>query len=764
MIQDVIQMKQETFQTGMYIIDENYTIVNCNRALHEMYPHVREGQLCYQALALQESPCEICPLKMDNSLFYNPLRKEWIYANAAAMEYPGHGQCYNVQFQIRQRLEGSGQSQMQKEGMEEYILQLSGGNPDVCAIGGYCEPGSPLAYANDRMVQLLGYDSLEAMYAAADGMVSNTIHPDDLERVTRDLTRAALQGGQFETTYQMQRADRSWFWVVNRGMRVEDKSGAFLLLSVITDMTEFIQKQGQLKKQNEQLLQKELTSQQVLEKMPGGYHRCAAEPGFPLTYYGASFEKITGWTRQEIEEEFQNLFLNMVYPEDIPICASIVLDIDEKGYSNAIYRFKKKDGGYIWVSDSTVRVDLGQNTFYHGVIADVTEQINELEQARQIAEQSSHAKSTFLFNASHDIRTPMNAIQGFAYIIQENAGNEAVVSENIRKILQSGNTLMTLLNDVLELSRIERGKEELRSQYVNLYKLGKDLYEMFRSEMENAELNFQIEKGIRHYHVLCDRLKLTRIGMNLLSNARKFTPAGGTVVFGAEELESDGKTVTCRFYTRDTGIGMSQEFQQRAFEQFERERNTTNSGIHGSGLGLSIIKKLVELMDGSYEIKSEIGQGTEVSVTLTFPMADPETLEKATVVSKPEDLTGKRVLLVEDNTFNREIARYMLEALGMEVEEAEDGAECLEELRKAPADHYDLVLMDLQMPVMDGYTATGMIRTLPDARRAAVPIIAMTANAFEEDKQRCLEAGMNGHIGKPIEPEVLRREIAKVLR
>ncbi len=756
------QMVQENFNTGMYVVDQDFRIVNLNRSMAEMYPEVKIGDFCYRSIALQECQCEICPLRTDNAMFYNPLRKEWIYANAAAMEYPGRGECYSVQFQIRQRITDSGKGYRMDEDMSEHVMELGGGEPGVCAIGGYCELGSPLFYANEPMIELLGYDDIEDMHRGIDGLVSNTIHPDDVDRVTRELTRCAQQGGTFQTTYRIQRKDHSWFWIVCRGKRVVTGSGSHALLSVISDMTAFLKRQEALQEQNIDLLQKELTSRRVLEHMPGGYHRCADAPGFPFLYYGSSFEKITGWSREEIQRDMGNLFINMVLPEDIPLCAGIVDSVREHGYSNALYRIRKKGGGHIWVCDSTTRVELGENSFFQGVLADVTEQIEELEKAKSDAEASNQAKSAFLFNASHDIRTPMNAIIGFAHIVEKNAGNEALVRESVAKLKRSGEVLMTLMDDILALARIERGKEILSLKPVDLRAHTDRLYEMMCQEMEARGIEFRIENDIRHPVVVADQLKMTRIAMNMLSNAKKFTPAGGEVVFGIRELDATQTHGTYQIYVRDTGIGMSEEFQRRAFEQFERARTSTESGIPGSGLGLAIIKKLADLAGAKCAIRSAPGEGTEITCTAEVEYVTEDALQPETPITSP-DYSGCRLLLVEDNEFNREIARYVFEHARFLVEEAVNGQDCLDKVLASPPGYYDLIMMDIQMPVMDGYTATAQIRQLSDPAKAATPIIAMTANAFEEDRQRCLDAGMNGHIGKPLQAPAVNAELRRVM-
>ncbi len=506
--------------------------------------------------------------------------------------------------------------------------------------------------------------------------------------------------------------------------------------------------------------------QEFLETMatnlPGGYHRCSTDNGFKLSFVSNSFTEVTGYTVEQLEE-IDNCYINIVAPEDRDYFMSLEPELKRTGKINCTYRILRRDGSIRWIRDATQHVEKDGQEYYQCALLDIHDFVNDLKEAKKVAEESSLAKTTFLFNASHDIRTPMNAITGFAHIIDQNYDNPVIVKETIEKIIQSSKTLMTLIDDVLELSRIERGKDELNIEAVRLDEQGQNLYDMFASDMEKGGIEFEMKNDITHTNVLCDPLKLSRIGMNFLSNSRKFTPSGGKVVFGAEELSSDGETATYRFYCKDTGIGMSREFKQRAFSQFERERTATESGVTGSGLGLSITKRIVDLMGGSVAIESELGKGTEISAVLKFELVDENAVKSKRGAAKEVDMTGKRVLLVEDNDFNREIAKYILEDMKFSVHEAKNGSECMDMLLRENAMKYDIILMDIQMPVMDGYKATEEIRNIENKDISDIPIIAMTANAFEEDKKKCIDMGMNGHIGKPIDPEKLAEELARVL-
>ena len=382
----------------------------------------------------------------------------------------------------------------------------------------------------------------------------------------------------------------------------------------------------------------------------------------------------------------------------------------------------------------------------------------QLEKAVQKAQAASEAKSRFLFNMSHDIRTPMNAIIGYAELLEKHIDEKDRVRDYVEKIRSSSSFLLSLINYVLEMARIESGKAALKTEPCDVHELLDSLDAVFEPLAEEKKLTYTSTADIRHSYVVSDRTKVREVFLNIISNAIKYTPEGGHVRFTLTELPG-GTPDTLRYKAviADDGIGMSAEYLPHLFEEFSREHTSTESKVVGTGLGLPIVKSLVELMHGTIDVESTLGQGTTFTVVLPFLLATEEQVKGKPGAQPAQDadqLAGKRILLAEDNDLNAEIAMTVLQESGMLVERAADGAACVELVKTHPAGYYNAVLMDIQMPVMNGYDAAKAIRALPDGR-GAMPILAMTANAFEEDKQRAFESGMDAHIAKPISVNLL---------
>ena len=400
-----------------------------------------------------------------------------------------------------------------------------------------------------------------------------------------------------------------------------------------------------------------------------------------------------------------------------------------------------------------------------------TKKLNDkLEIALKKAEDASLAKTRFLNNMSHDIRTPMNAILGYAQLMEEELKEKDLpeTSDHLEKLQQSGNLLLSIINNVLDMARIESGKMEIDENYGRIEDIRQTLFEIFGDEAKKKNIALHYTINVEHENILTDTTKVKEIFVNILSNAIKYTPSGGSVMINIDELVCDEPGyMMVRTRVSDTGIGMSQDYLTKIFDAFTRERNTTKSKITGSGLGMSIVKRYVDLLGGTIDVESEPGKGSTFTVTLKHRIAD-----ESYYVKKHDEgsgtaskiLEGRNILLAEDNDLNAEIAEAILERAGLKTERVEDGIQCVNKITKMPVGTYDMILMDIQMPRMDGYKATQAIRHLPDKDKACIPIVAMTANAFEEDKRDAVAAGMNGHIAKPIQIDKLLSMLAEVLR
>lgn len=918
-------------------------------------------------------------------------------------------------------------------------------------IGGYCENGFPVYYANKEMARMLGYDAVEEMVEAIDGKVINTIHPDDREQVIKDIGGEYYEGLTYETTYRMPRKDGSWFWTGDKGKVIRTEDGKLAIISACQDMTSFVERHKKLEEQN-------MLSQATIDNIPGGYHRCSLEKGHPFLYISDRFLAILGWTREEIKTIFDNKFDNMLHPDDRNLSAKYtarILDTCGHGFTqDQIYRVLGKDG-YHWVTDATTLVKSGNQTFFQGNITDITDFVKakekieqkqeesnrilsvlsrdyttilscdlkqdtfevvkgdtfthndseekqklvrgsncyservryffenvlikdsapeylerllpehlmeelkekgsieiyhktipngsgsrhflakairlsneedhfkiilgfrsvdeiikkeqEIELQREIieglgkeyfsvlaveldkdrvfsyreseengkiisdfcrkcdnrwsqiipsyaetmvsnntngefekqlgletlrsqkedysmtyefksgteinchqvrvayvkkkdgarvavvgtrnidslikkermqeeklkkayaaAENANKAKTEFLNNMSHDIRTPMNVILGYNQLMKSLL-TEPKQLDYQKKIEQSGKLLLSIINNVLDMARIESGKIKVDENYERVGEVVDEIISTFASEAEEKGIHLSGSMKVTHRNILCDGTKIREIYVNLVSNAMKYTPRGGNVTITVEELpcEKEGY-MKIKSEIKDTGIGMSKEYLPTLFEPFSREQNTTTGRVGGTGLGMPIVKKMVDLMGGSLEVESEPGKGTIFTFTLMHKIADrkyySQRKEKVKTSNMGESLSGKHVLLAEDNDLNAEIAVTVLEEAGIVIERVEDGIQCVNRVEQMSPGTYDLILMDIQMPNMDGYQAAQRIRYLNDKTRAEIPIIAMTANAFAEDRKRAFDAGMNGHIAKPIDIEKLGAVILSVLK
>ena len=389
----------------------------------------------------------------------------------------------------------------------------------------------------------------------------------------------------------------------------------------------------------------------------------------------------------------------------------------------------------------------------------------ELEAALDMANKANSAKTVFLNSMSHDIRTPMNAIIGFTDLLAENLENTEKARDYIAKIKTSSDYLLSLINNVLEMARIESGKTVLEEESVSVERSLESVYWIFESQMREKNIHFTWNVDVQHDNIICDVLKLKEILVNIVNNAYKYSLPGDTVSVNIDEIscERDGY-VRLRTTVKDTGIGMSEDFLEHIFEDFSRAQTSTESGQFGTGLGMAIVKKIVDLMGGDIDVQSRQGIGTTFTIILEHKISDTEVNEcPANKQLEKYSLEGKRVLLAEDNDLNAEIAVTFMENVGMLVDRVVDGRKCIDSLCEHEVGYYDVILMDIQMPVMDGYEATKAVRQLEDKDLAGIPIVAMTANAFDEDRKAAFAVGMNGHIAKPMNLEKLKEALADVI-
>ena len=529
-----------------------------------------------------------------------------------------------------------------------------------------------------------------------------------------------------------------------------------------------------------ELLEREQTSLKILHEMlhSGMWAMDFNERGeMTDVFWSGEFRRMLGY---ESEEDFPNVLesWSSLLPEDdrervLKEYNDTISDYSGRKTYDVEYRLLTKDRGWRWfhaVGRPSRRKD-GSPVTCVGLFVDITdrkemrreldEQRVRLEDALEQAQSASHAKTAFLMNMSHNIRTPMNAIIGFTTLARDRVGDTEAVRDYLEQISVSSGHLLALINDVLEMSRIESGQIELCDKECSLQEILYGVRTIVQADAAAKNIKLLADRlDVANEYVVCDRARLSQVLLNVVSNALKFTPDGGTVSVRIRQLESAEEGYAAyEFKIRDTGIGMSREFREHLFEAFSRERTSTVSGLEGTGLGLTITKNIVDLMRGKIAVESEEGKGTEFTITLPLRVnANPRRKEALPEPGGPAteevSFSGRRILLVEDNKINQMIAQKVLEKAGFEVDIADDGTVAVEKVRGAAPGQYDLILMDIQMPIMNGYEATRQIRAL-DSPLARIPIIALSANALEEDKRNSLESGMNDHVGKPFDVKQL---------
>lgn len=642
-----------------------------------------------------------------------------------------------------------------------------------CGVLCHTVDGSKILSINTAALKILGYETLDELISDGFDMVAQSVIDEDKEKVRECLGKLKNEGDSVSMEYSVKHADGKIIHVMGN-MKLLKENGELFYQRFLLDCTD-----QKLQQEREEKRQMQLLQALSIDYMFVCYFDLDTSTGNILRIDDDSISIINKVFDGEIPmtESLERYIQMFVYEEDREMLRQfssqdrLIRELAEKNMYSVNYR--AVSGNEIKYYEMNI-VHAGEWKQYRGIVLGIRsvdeETRNEMEKKRMLenalvqANKANKAKSVFLSNMSHDIRTPMNAIIGFTSLALSHIDNIEQVEEYLRKIMTSGNHLLNLINDVLDMSRIESGKMKLEESPCRLSDILQGLYNIIQADAKAKKLQLNIEAGdIENEDVICDELRLNQVLLNLLSNAVKYTGEGGSVRLKlTEKTGAPEGYANYEFCITDNGIGMSEDFVQHIFEPFEREKNTTFSGIQGTGLGMAITKNIVDMMNGSIEIKSKKDSGTEVLVSFVFKL-NSQTKEQRDVKDKSLNLQKGRILLAEDNELNQEIAASILSDAGFSVEIAGNGQIAVDMLKQSQEGYYQLILMDVQMPIMNGYEATKEIRKLSDKKLSSIPIFAMTANAFEEDKQEALRCGMNGHIAKPIDVEKLFEVLDKIL-
>ncbi len=651
-----------------------------------------------------------------------------------------------------------------------------------CGVMRHSLDGTRIYSINQAALRILGYASQEEMLADGFDTVARSVVEEDRERLRQAIQSLKKEGDSVSVAYRVLHDDGKLIHVMG-SVKLVEENGIPLYQRFLLDITEQ-KRQENAEREEQERYHMELVHALSIDYNLVSYFDLDTEVGTALRINNCEYGVLDEiFARPMLSESMGRYIDTCVYEEDKEAMRqaitreNLVRELEEKGACYANYR-TFCGGGMRYFQMKVVRA--GEWNVNRGIVLglrSVDEETRQemekkslLEEALQQANRANQAKTTFLSNMSHDIRTPMNAIIGFTTLATSHINDREQVEAYLKKIMTSGNHMLGLINDILDMSRIESGKIHLDEKPCDLTELLNGLRSIVQVEVQTKRLDLDLElDGLEHREVYCDKLRVNQILLNLVGNAIKYTTPGGRIRVSLKEgpAGSAGSGLY-RLRVEDNGIGMSEAFVSRIFEPFERERNSTISGIQGTGLGMAITKNIVDMMKGTIQVESKQGEGTAVTVCL--PLRFYTGWEEGEVfpthqgkAPRAERSHTGRILLTEDNELNQEIAVAILEEAGFTVEVAENGQVAVDRLVERGPDYYRVVLMDIQMPVMNGYQAAEAIRALEDKALASIPIIAMTANAFEEDKREALRHGMNGHIAKPIDVRLLLDTLDELL-
>lgn len=650
-----------------------------------------------------------------------------------------------------------------------------------------------LIYSNKAMQRIFGCSTLDEFKRLTGYTFQGIVHPDDYERVEKAIEEQIAESvhNLDYVEYRIIQLDGTIRWVEDYGHFMHTKMYGDVFYVFIEDATERLEK----RMSELEAINAELNNAYDREKQ---YKKAILHDAVTFFEVNLTKDEFITVATQVVNEECHDLFDVLEvepfrkYSDFLKYCSQQVNQHELEAYWQ-FFNIEKlmelcRNGEYEVTREMQIVDSLGRNRYYRytfllgennttgditalSVSKDITEEVERkklLNMALSQAESASVAKRTFLSCMSHDIRTPLNGIIGYMDLMESHINEPEKLKGYLQKMKLSGAQLLSILTESMEYTRIESGKTTLVKSECNLLDLMVEVEKSVFLQAAAKQIHLRTDKSkLRHLEIVADAMRVKEILCQLLDNAIKYTPKQGEVTLSVlERNNAPAGHATYQFIVQDTGIGMKADFIEHMFEPFGRENNTTKSGIHGSGLGMAVVKSLIDMMEGSIQVQSEVGVGSTFTVVLTFALSKEQTQRIGGTVPSTEDkvdLTGKKILLVEDNEINMEIASELLTEQGMEVETAENGKIAVDKIKDNPPKTYDIILMDIQMPVMNGYEATKTIRAFDDPMLSQIPIIAVSTNAFAEDQEMSLKVGMNAHFPKPIDIGSLCSLISHVL-